>query len=531
MMSRKSFRPAASAVGRRLFAPVDIAGLVYFRLAFYAIMLWEVWRFIDHGQVERHFTAKPFYFTYWPLDFIRPLPGDGMEILFFGMGLAAIFAMLGLFYRVSAAAFFLMITYVFLLEKAQYLNHLYLVCLISFLMVFVPAHRRFSLDALMFPRLRSEVAPTWSLWLLRFQVAIPMFFGGIAKLNSDWLRGEPLRMWLSGRTDFPLIGRFFTDEPMVWLMTYWALLLDFFVVFLLLNRRTRAFAFLAVLHFHFMNSRLFDIGIFPWMMIAATVVFFDPDWPRRLLRDLGRLSVVRILVIILGFDIGFLVGGYLPHSFSPVAALIGGLGGAIGAYHLDEPFMRRSSAIVSDARHEAVREVPGHVPQSEERMSLRLATAQKWVVALGGVWLAFQILMPLRHLVIPGNVHWTEEGHVFSWHMMLRDKLSRGTFIVSDPTTGQNWTVDPLDALTGKQTVRMLSRPEMAVQFAKYTERVWRERGHKDVEVRARIYTSLNGRIAQPLLDPNVDLTEVPRPWFGHVDWILPLEVPLSLRY
>ena len=96
MMSRKSRRPAANGVGRRLFAPVDIAGLVYFRIAFYAIMLWEVWRFMDHGRVERYFTAKPFYFTYWPLDFIRPLPGDGMEILFWGMGLAAIFAMLSM---------------------------------------------------------------------------------------------------------------------------------------------------------------------------------------------------------------------------------------------------------------------------------------------------------------------------------------------------------------------------------------------------------------------------------------------------
>ena len=528
MIRRESYMPSASSFLRRLFGPIDVAGLVYFRIVFYAIMLWEVWRFIDHGRVERYYTGKPFYFTYWPFDFLRPLPADGMEVLFWGLGLAALFAALGLFYRVSAAAFFLMITYVFLLEKAQYLNHLYLVCLISFLMVFVPSHRHFSLDALMHPHLRSDVAPAWSLWLLRFQVGIPMFFGGIAKLNSDWLRGEPLRIWLADRTDFPVIGRFFTDEPVVWLMAYWALLLDLLVVFLLLHRRTRVFAFLAILHFHFTNSRLFDIGIFPWLMIAATVVFFDPEWPRRLVRDLRQRRLPQGLALLAGFEIGFFIGGNLPQTFSPVAALIGGLGGAVGAYHLFEPFSRKWETM-SVGPHRAAREVRAQDPQPETT-SRQLAVAQRWAVASLVLWVAFQVLMPLRHLAIPGNVHWTEEGHVFSWHMKLRDKGSDGTFLVSDPATGLNWTIDPLDFLTLRQSSKMLSRPEMAVQFAQYLEDVWRQGGYEDVEVRARIYASLNGRVADILLDPDVDLTEVPRPWFGHAEWILPLEVPLTLR-
>lgn len=89
-----------------LFRSVDPASLVYFRIAFYGIMVWEVWRFIDHDWVERYFTGKEFYFTYWPFVFVQPWPGDSMMVHFYIMGVVAIFAMLGLFYRLSASLFF-----------------------------------------------------------------------------------------------------------------------------------------------------------------------------------------------------------------------------------------------------------------------------------------------------------------------------------------------------------------------------------------------------------------------------------------
>ncbi|MDX5442717.1 MAG: HTTM domain-containing protein, partial [Hymenobacteraceae bacterium] len=38
------------------------------------------------------------------------------------------------------------------------------------------------------------------------------------------------------------------------------------------------------------------------------------------------------------------------------------------------------------------------------------------------LYAATQILVPLRHFLYPGNVNWTEEGHKFAWHMMLRSK-------------------------------------------------------------------------------------------------------------
>jgi hypothetical protein len=46
---------------------------------------------------------------------------------------------------------------------------------------------------------------------------------------------------------------------------------------LLLWRRTRTLAIAAAIVFHLCNAVLFTIDVFPWMMIAGTVILFAPD--------------------------------------------------------------------------------------------------------------------------------------------------------------------------------------------------------------------------------------------------------------
>ncbi|MEL7119400.1 MAG: HTTM domain-containing protein, partial [Bacteroidota bacterium] len=196
----------------------------------------------------------------------------------------------GLYYRVCSVLFFLAFTYVFLLEKSYYLNHFYLISLLSFVMIFIPANRAFSLDARLNPSIQAGQLPGWTLWLLRFMIAVPYFFGGVAKINPDWLQGEPMRLWLSDDTDFPLIGPYFTDERMIFFLSYSGLLLDLLIVPFLLWRRTRIVAFVSITLFHLMNSQLWTIGIFPWFMIAATTIFFDPNWFRKVVQKLGSLK-------------------------------------------------------------------------------------------------------------------------------------------------------------------------------------------------------------------------------------------------
>lgn len=274
----------ATDLHRRLFEPVDIASLAWFRIAFGAVLLWEVLRYFQHGWIESMFMAPRVHFTYYGFEWIRPWPGTGMFWHFLGLGVLACLILVGLWYRWATGLFAVGFAYVFLLDKAYYLNHFYLVLLLSGVMVVVPAHRAWSVDAARNPALQADYVPAWSLWLLRFQVGIPYVYGGLAKLNGDWLQGHPMQMWMSRMEEARSIVPWFGEHWLALVFSYGGLLLDLLVVPGLLWRRTRPLAFSLAVGFHLFNAAVFRIGIFPWLMICATTLFLAPDWPRRVLR-------------------------------------------------------------------------------------------------------------------------------------------------------------------------------------------------------------------------------------------------------
>jgi hypothetical protein len=385
---------------------------------------------------------------------------------FGALAVLSLLILLGAFYRVSAALFFLAFSYVFLLDQTRYLNHFYLIVLISFVLIFVPAHAVWSIDAWRSRRSRAETVPAWSLWLVRTQIGIAYFFGGIAKLNGDWLRGEPLRGWLAPQTDFPIIGPYLRNEIVVYVFVFGGLFIDLLVPWLVLFRRTRVVGLAAALSFNLLNSRLFHIGIFPWFMIGATTVLLPPSWPRLWRR--GR------------------------------AARAGAAHGGRGAGP------RAAPAPVA---------APARAP---------LTLGQRATIGAIAVYMAYQVFMPLRHFLYPGNVSWTEQGHNFSWHMKLRDKSSKARFKVTDPARGATWEIDPLEYLTPRQLGKMSNRPDLILQFCHHVSKEFERGGRPGVEVRALVKSSLNGRRPQLLVDPNRNLAAVPR-GPGPIDWIEPL--------
>ena len=214
---------------------MDIASLVYFRVLFGAILLADVGLYFRNGWIAMEFIRPRFHFTFYGFQWLRPLPGNGMYVLFAAMGVLAFFILIGFAYRLSAALFFVAFTYMFLLEEALYLNHYYFVALVSFLMIFVPAHHKFSVDAWLRPGIATDFAPAWSLWILRAQMGFVYFFGGIAKLNGDWLQGWPLRLWLPhDLSGFPILSAFRNEVWLALFFSYSGLLLDLLAVPLLL---------------------------------------------------------------------------------------------------------------------------------------------------------------------------------------------------------------------------------------------------------------------------------------------------------
>ena len=255
---------------------IDNTFLVYFRIAFGFILAFGMMKYFHHDLIWTCYQEPRLLFTYLGFDFVKPLPGYGMNILFLTIAISATCIALGFRYRLAATVFFLSFTYMFLLDQSWYLNHFYLICLLGFLLQFIPAEQAFSIDALRFKEIRSDTTPRWVLWLLRLQIGIPYFYGGLAKLNPDWLAGEPMRTWLAARTHIWGIGQFFQEEWCVYALSYGGLLYDLFVIPLLLWKRTRIPALIFSVMFHVGNHFLFTIGIFPWLMLAATFVLFPP---------------------------------------------------------------------------------------------------------------------------------------------------------------------------------------------------------------------------------------------------------------
>lgn len=275
-----------SRIQSRAFTPVDIASLVFFRIAFGLLMAWEVCRYFKNESVYHYWLEPKFLFKYYGFSWVHPWPGDWLYIHWAILGILALFVAFGFFYRISAALMFLSYAYFFLLDEARYVNHTYLICLYCLLLAIVPAHRTFSIDARLRPSLRSDTVPAWTLWLLRFQMAVVYIFAGLVKLSPDWLRGEPMRYQLSHATSVPIVGQFFGTEWAVYLVCYGGLILDLFVVPGLLWKPTRVVAFSAAVFFHVTNALWAVIGMFPWLAIAATALFFPPNWPRRILEKL-----------------------------------------------------------------------------------------------------------------------------------------------------------------------------------------------------------------------------------------------------
>lgn len=392
---------------------VDPASLVAFRVLLGALVCAASIRFMMKGWVDEHFVDPTFFFPYWGLDWVRPLPSLAMHAIYAVTAVAALGVAAGLFYRVSAATLFVLFTYAHLCDKTHYLNHYYLVSLLAALTIVLPLHHHGSVDAWRWKRRGGEARPwprAWVLWLVRFQVGLVYFFGGVAKLGPDWLlHAQPLRTWLARSTDLPVFGWFFRFEATAYAMSWAGAAFDLSVAFLLSYRRTRPFAFVAVLAFHALVGQLFQLGMFPWFMPAFATILFDPSWPRRLLAVVSR--------------------------------------GRLGA----------STPSSTSAQR----------PSARERIALGVAV----------VYAVVQVIVPLRHWLYPGNVLWTEEGFRFAWNVMLIEKNGVVTAEAVDRATGERFYVSPSDYLTPLQERMMSTQPDMILQFAHLARDDFRARG------------------------------------------------------
>lgn len=247
-------------------------------------MLLSVIRFWAKGWIYDLYLKPTFFFKYEGFEWISIPSSFWLYTLFFLMGICFLFISLGLFYRISCTVGFLIFIYVELLDKTNYLNHYYFVSIILFMLIWLPANRNFALDTKLWPKIKTSTIPKWCVDALKIQIAIVYIYAGLAKLNPDWiLEAMPLRLWLPANNNWPVIGFLFDYKITAYLFSWFGAFYDLFIVFFLINDKTRKWAFISVVVFHVLTWLLFPIGIFPFVMISATLIFFPALFHKKIL--------------------------------------------------------------------------------------------------------------------------------------------------------------------------------------------------------------------------------------------------------
>jgi len=395
-----------------LATPVDGGSLALFRIAFGTVMMLQagtfLWSDMPTGNwAETYFTGDhvTWNFPYPGFEWLRALPLSAMNLVSFLMWLAGISLALGFYHRVASAIVFFTWTYVWMIDEGLYNNHYYLMSLVAWLLIWMPASERYSVHDWIRLRLCFSSAkrdpsstgsvPFWTLFLLRTQLLVVYFYGGVAKICWQWLEhAEPVGMALkhpvvaerlqaglpAGLAEYAL--SVIASREFAFFLAYSGLAFDLAIGFLLIIRRTRIFAILLVVMFHAFNHYVLfdDIGWFPLMGTLLTLIFLEPDWPQRCWNGLRSRTWLKP-------DWRWLLGGMV--AVPLVGAALGWKRNPTPSQFAGQPTRLRG-----------------------------------WVAILVCGWALVQIILPLQHFLIPGDVNWTSEGGRFSWRMKIAHKTS-----------------------------------------------------------------------------------------------------------
>ncbi|PWL39525.1 hypothetical protein DKG77_01440 [Flagellimonas aquimarina] len=265
-----------------LFKKIDNSQLIIFRVFYGLLVSAECYGAIATGWVRRTLIEPKFTFSFIGFEWLQPIPGNGMYIYFAIMGTLGLLIALGYKYRFSAFAFAFMWTGVYLMQKTSYNNHYYLLMLLAFIMAFLPAGRSLSLDTKLNPKFSSNTMYNWVRWVIILQLFIVYTYASIAKLYGDWLDFSIIEILMKSKKDYFLIGELLQQEWIHKIVAVFGILFDLLIVPALLWKPTRKIAFAFSIFFHLFNSVVFQIGIFPYLSLAFTVFFFEPQTIRNI---------------------------------------------------------------------------------------------------------------------------------------------------------------------------------------------------------------------------------------------------------
>lgn len=398
---------------------VSAVPLSVVRLLFGVLMFPQIFHLTPHIH---QLSNSTFVFHYPYLSYIEAYSHGLIDVL---AGIAAVGAgmlALGLLPRIGAFLFMCCFGYLFLIDMAFYNNHYYLWCLVAFVFTVTDTHKTISVIDLFKRNIRKTV-PVSSYVIMGLLVSIVYFYGGIAKINYDWLQGQPMRLVTKSRHyPYPdLLGYF---------LSYVGLIFDLTIPFILWFRPKAWYVVLPYFVFHTSNYFLFNIGEFPLVMMALWLLF-------------------------------------------PVLASYGA-GNALSATFL----------------------------KAEKKLKLSIYIA----------FITFQVVFPLRFLIMLKGIAWHRQGHYFAWRMMLHNhEPEYFQYTVSLPDLHDEYEVNFAKLITYRQLVNSFNDPYFIWQLAQKLHDDAAKKYHtNNVKVYCNSVITLNHHPARPLIKPDVDLAAGP---------------------
>lgn len=266
-----------------LFHRIDNSQIVIFRIFFGLLMMLECWGSIATGWVTETFVEPEFTFTFIGFEWTKFLLGETMYYIYGFLGVLGLMIMLGAFYRISTVLFALGWSLVYFMQKEHYNNHYYLVMLVSWFMVFIPANRYKSVDLIFWPKIRSDYTYQWTRLLFILQLFLLYTYAAIAKLYPGWMNGDFMMIryqktaaWFAENVAWEPLTELLYSREFAKFISHIGFGFDLLIVPLLLWRPTRTFALIMALIFHIINSITLHIGIFPYFALSFVVFFYPP---------------------------------------------------------------------------------------------------------------------------------------------------------------------------------------------------------------------------------------------------------------
>ncbi|MFM2195767.1 MAG: hypothetical protein RL092_1367 [Bacteroidota bacterium] len=439
----------------KLVRRVDYLPLEIFRYFFIVTLILQFYSFYSAHFLEGGIIAPAFLFTFQGFSFLSRTPEGLMKLFYALLLIAPLLMLVKRIFRGAILIYLIAFSFFFLIEQSYYNNHFYLIILYTSFWLFYKPEK---IDGKL-------TIPAWLLFLFQIQLFIVYFYGGIVKLNMDWLfHQEPIVTLLKLNAKNLPFESPASNSFIINYLTYGGLAFDLLIGFLLFNKKTRWFGICLNIGFHLTNIFLFnfgeggDIGIFPIMMILTNILFIPAESIRRFIQKIGFKN-------------------------------------------------------------------PSIIPPGKVKNTSTTSTSTRFVKPILVVYLALQLLIPFRYWLIGKDVDWTGQASFFAWRMKSYTKQCSIRFYYQSNANEPKKEFFMGRTINTMQINQMAQHANMIYQFVQYIKKDLKKKEEIDNPIiKADVLISFNGRKPQNFIDPNFNLANAEYNYFERPSWVLALK-------